>query len=598
MQDRERRDIVGEQHGFGDFEFEPARGQAGCGERLLHRLDQPRALELHRRDIHPDADMSRPIARLGAGAPQHQCAERDDEADLFGERDEFGRHHEAARRVSPSRESLEAADAVFDEIVDRLIMDLEFVPLERIAQVEFERTPRLQPSIHLGLEEAPGSAPVGLGPIERDVRVLEQRAARGAVSRRQRNADARADRDSVAGDVVGGAQDFVGAIDLGLHDGEFVAAEPRNHRLVPRAIAQTLGDRAQQFVADMMAERIVDLLESVEIEAQHGKAALATEVGEGFFDLLGEQDAVGQAGQRVMARHEGDARFRAPPLGDVFIGRDPAAIGHRLMNDRNDAAAAQLLLIGAARMLADEFGLLGDQFGRALADIGARRDGELENLAEAHAWRQALGGRLEDFAEAAVDDHQPVRRIEEAETLGHVVERRVEADVRRLQLFLLVLQFADVAPDGDRAAVLRRALADAQPAPIAQARLARRRQAAVLTQQWRVVVRGQGERGGKVGDRRARPQRVRGEAEKGHRLGVGERDAPFSVDDHDAFARAFEGVGEPHLRRAPCGDLALHHGRYPVAHDAHRVEQGAELVRPPARDRSIELARRDAARDC
>ena len=47
--------------------------------------------------------------------------------------------------------------------------------------------------VHLGLEEAPDAAPVGLGAVERDIGVLQQRVARRAVAGRQRDADAGAD---------------------------------------------------------------------------------------------------------------------------------------------------------------------------------------------------------------------------------------------------------------------------------------------------------------------------------------------------------------------------------------------------------------------
>ena len=46
-------------------------------------------------------------------------------------------------------------------------------------------------------------------------------------------------------------------------------------------------------------------------------------------------------------------------------------------------------------------------------------------------------------------------------------------------------------------------------------------------------------------------------AEKIGRLRIGERDAALGVDDDDAFARALERVGEPRLRGAALGDLAL-----------------------------------------
>ena len=42
-----------------------------------------------------------------------------------------------------------------------------------------------------------------------------------------------------------------------------------------RASSQAFADQLQQFVADVMAERIVDALELVEIETQHRQALAA-----------------------------------------------------------------------------------------------------------------------------------------------------------------------------------------------------------------------------------------------------------------------------------------------------------------------------------
>ena len=56
--------------------------------------------------------------------------------------------------------------------------------------------------------------------------------------------------------------------DVLLEHHEFVAAEPGDEILRPQHVAQPVGDRAQQPVAAGMAERIVDLLELVEIDEQ------------------------------------------------------------------------------------------------------------------------------------------------------------------------------------------------------------------------------------------------------------------------------------------------------------------------------------------
>ena len=55
-------------------------------------------------------------------------------------------------------------------------MDLELVADERGAQVALERLARLQAAVHLRLEEAEGVAALFLGPVERDVGVLQEAA--------------------------------------------------------------------------------------------------------------------------------------------------------------------------------------------------------------------------------------------------------------------------------------------------------------------------------------------------------------------------------------------------------------------------------------
>jgi hypothetical protein len=57
-------------------------------------------------------------------------------------------------------------------------------------------------------------------------------------------------------------------LDVLLEHHEFVAAEARHEILRPQHVAQPVGDRAQQLVAAGMAERVVDLLELVEVDEQ------------------------------------------------------------------------------------------------------------------------------------------------------------------------------------------------------------------------------------------------------------------------------------------------------------------------------------------
>ena len=64
--------------------------------------------------------------------------------------------------------------------------------------------------------------------------------------------------------------------DVLLEHDEFVAAEARDEILRPQHVAQPVGDRAQQLVAAGMAERVVDLLELVEVDEQQRRQLLGT----------------------------------------------------------------------------------------------------------------------------------------------------------------------------------------------------------------------------------------------------------------------------------------------------------------------------------
>ena len=74
-----------------------------------------------------------------------------------------------------------------------------------------------------------------------------------------------------------------------MKNGELAAAEPGHRVAVTRALAQAVCQHAQQGIADRVAERVVDLLEAVEIEEiERDPTAAAAELGHGGVELLAE----------------------------------------------------------------------------------------------------------------------------------------------------------------------------------------------------------------------------------------------------------------------------------------------------------------------
>ena len=132
-------------------------------------------------------------------------------------------------------------------------------------------------------------------------------------------------------DAAGQAGGVLVRLDVLLEHDEFVAAEARDEILRPQHFAQPVGDRAQQLVAAGMTERVVDLLELVEVDEQQRRQLLGAVLDrQQASDLVAEIDPVGQRGQFVVARQMADLGFGVAPLGDVLEQHDRAAAGHRL----------------------------------------------------------------------------------------------------------------------------------------------------------------------------------------------------------------------------------------------------------------------------
>jgi hypothetical protein len=179
-----------------------------------------------------------------------------------------------------------------------------------------------------------------------------------------------------------------------------------------------------------VAERVVDDLEAVQVEAEHGEAPAAPER---FVQPLAEQRSVGQAGQRVVVRHVRDARLGAAALGDVLEGEDAAAIRHRPRQPRHHLPAARLLE-GRGGRAGHEAPALGVDLVERLAREVAGRRADREHLAEGHARPEAPGRDADHLAQAGVHHREPLLAVVHREALGHVVERGVEVQVGPPQL--------------------------------------------------------------------------------------------------------------------------------------------------------------------
>ena len=175
------------------------------------------------------------------------------------------------------------------------------------------------------------------------------------IVRENAHAEARGDlRALAAGELVGLEQlgkELAGdavhcrhIVHLLDHHEELVAPEPRHEVARAQHRAQPAPDVDQQPVADIVAVRVVDLLEAVEVHEHAGQLGAAPA---GALDRLFERrrkaGAVRQASQRVAIGERGDVLARERNLGDVAtdaavaeegaVGGEPRLAAHREIAD-------------------------------------------------------------------------------------------------------------------------------------------------------------------------------------------------------------------------------------------------------------------------
>ena len=163
--------------------------------------------------------------------------------------------------------------------------------------------------MHVGVEQLVAVLAPGLGRVHGHVGVAEQLLGLVGAGPPGGHAQAGLDRDGAAVEaerLVQGVEHPAGdrRRRLGVGDPlqqhrELVAAQAGRGVGRAQAALEPPGGRDQQLVAGGVAEAVVDVLEVVQVDEQDGQVALAR-AGQGVLDPLGEQGAVGQAGQPVV----------------------------------------------------------------------------------------------------------------------------------------------------------------------------------------------------------------------------------------------------------------------------------------------------------
>ena len=279
--------------------------------------------------------------------------------------------------------------------------------------------------------------PAALGVVEREVGVREQHVDVVAVIGEHRDADARVDRRVGRVVVVLERREpeprlvceergVGGPVDVAEHDHELVAADPHEHVVGADALGEPLPDEPQDPVAEAVAVLVVDVLEAVEVEQQHGgPTAGGSPVGEDRRELLVEHLTAGDARERIGARGTFERLALVHHLGDVAPDHQHrreqtvrVELGHEL--HVVDVLLARVAIDVA--LLRRERSRLGD------APVDRLRD--LDELpgrpADAGVAEQRLGRAAHERRERRVDVHAPRLAIPTADEVGGVLGERAE----------------------------------------------------------------------------------------------------------------------------------------------------------------------------
>ena len=189
-------------------------------------------------------------------------------------------------------------------------MQVELLSFQGAAQCVFELQGAHRLGLHLGGEEAEGIAPIQLGAVHGHVGRLGQRVEVVSVLRKQRNAHRRGHRELVVVDLVRLARRLLQfasdpgcapRICSGQKQDELITAQARDRVFVAHHGAQPFGDFHQQYIAHPMAERVVHMLEVIQIQEDDGQGRLVVLCQpNGLLRAFCQQGPVGQSRECVV----------------------------------------------------------------------------------------------------------------------------------------------------------------------------------------------------------------------------------------------------------------------------------------------------------
>ena len=188
--------------------------------------------------------------------------------------------------MTPADQRFGADQAAVGQMQLRLIEQFELAALRRQRQFGFQREAGFKLAADLVFEQHMTAAPGGFGAAQRHMGIAQEFVRATAAAGEDGGADADPDAMlAIAGqqrcveagaDLVGETADVFADIAGPNRDGEFVAAQSRDHAGSRNRRRQPFRDRAQHEIAAGVAQHVVDLLEAIEADNQYRHLALVS----------------------------------------------------------------------------------------------------------------------------------------------------------------------------------------------------------------------------------------------------------------------------------------------------------------------------------
>ena len=227
--------------------------------------------------------------------------------------------------MAPAQQRLGAAHAAARDVDFRLVVQFELAVADRVAQVGFEREALFFGLAHLLAIEAERAVRDAARGAHRSLGAAQEQVERCAVAREHADAGVHGNFDVVTFDRERLAQRCADRLDRHFRRNgrsadarqhhELVAGETSEHVAAREHAAQTLGQQAQHLIADLVAERVVDRLEAVDVEHRdRERRAGAVRGGDGLLGGRDDRDPRRQTRQGVTVIRGSGARQRMPLL--------------------------------------------------------------------------------------------------------------------------------------------------------------------------------------------------------------------------------------------------------------------------------------------